>query len=262
MKLTIRNIVILLMAVLFAAPLFAEVWSPIGRGIQPETRSILDESRGIIDQRTFATFVDDFYRLNTSAWDTTSVRGLGGGVAAVVDSGDAPGNMKISLLPIKGSAMSIKTVNSNYRLNASSRPDSATAQLEYSARFKTTDLSETIIYAGFHVTGTNGATTAHKLTFVKHDGSSTLYGLEQKTSVGTADSVSLGSLSDDTWYNLRLLWNGSSVTWYVNDVQKARTSTAANQPRGVNLRPLFETTAGDSTTQFTYLDYIWARQRR
>ena len=262
-KFLARMFILFVLVVCFVAPhVSAEVWTPLGRGIPPETRNIIKESRGVIDQSDFATYIDDFYRLNTSNLDTTSVRGLGGAVAAIVDSGDAPGILKISLRAIKGSAMNIKTVNSGWRLNGAARADSATVQLEYAVRFKTTDVSQMGIIGGFHINGTNGTDTGDKITFVTHDESAILYGLEQKTSVGTADSLSLGTLVDDTWYNLRLCWNGSSVAWYVNDVYKGRTSTSANQPRGINLRPLFEVTAGDSSTQYTYLDYLFARQRR
>lgn len=265
MKLTIRNTVILLMIALFAAPLFGEVWTPIGRGIPPETRNIFEESRGIIDQRTFATFIDDFYRLNTSAIDTTSKSHVqnGAAVAAVVDSGDVPGILKITTVPVEGATMNIQLVNANFRVNKASRADSTSVQLEYAVRVKALDMTQYTLLAGLCVNDTNlSGGTSDSIVFVKYDGSTTVWGREQKTNSATADSVNLGTLSADTWYDLRLVWNGSSVGYYVNGVLKGRTSTAANQPTGVALIPSFECTAGEGVIKYTYLDYIYARQRR
>lgn len=239
-------------------------WIPINSSVPPHLRDLINEQRGIVDRSTHGELFDDFIYLNTTMWDTTAVVSTDGGAeAAIVDSLSAVGVLKISLPAFKGEGMNIQTEQKPVKIIRASKPDSSGVETEFECRFMATDISQYTLLTGVCSNDTNlYGGQANGIYFIKHDGSSTLYGKEIKTNASLADTVSLGTLSNKTWYKLKLVWNGASTAFYVNDVYKGRVSTAANQPIGLNLMPSFECANGDSTVDYTYLDYMRVRQRR
>jgi len=254
------------LAILFVVALAAlsVAWIPVNTSVPPHLRDLITEQRGIVDHSTHGELFDDFIYLNTTLWDTTAVVSTDGGAsAAVLDSLSALGVLKISLPAFKGEGMNIQTESKPVKIIRASKPDSSGVETEYECRFKATDISQYTLLAGICSNDTNlYGGQSNGIYFIKHDGSTTLYGKEIKTNESLADTVSLGTVANNTWYRLKLVWNGASVAFYVNDIYKGRTSTSTKQPVGLNLMPSFECANGDSTVDYTYLDYVRVRQRR
>lgn len=249
----------------FLISMFVSVvgWTPIGPRVQPAVRTLLEEIRDFIDPADYAVFTYDFFEdPPTTVFDTTSVVNDHGSSGAIVDSLNKPGVYKISPVAEKLNGMNIQTVNAPFRVNAApANPDSETVFLEYEVLFYTTDATQCDISAGLLATDTNISTGFPAgFGFVKHDGVDSIYIKEADSN--SSDSVYVADLADGTWIRLKAVWNGAGVNAYVDGQYKNRVSTSANQPTGVNLKPSFEVVEGDSTTSYTYLDYIWARQRR
>lgn len=278
MRKTLSIIMVALVLGIFG---FATVaWIPIGQGIQPSVRDQITELRYMPeDPGTYAEFMDDFYEFPVSAatalWDTTSIVVDAGSLVACVDSLAAPGILKITLgNTSKGpdNGINLQTNYCNFRLNASpAKPDSATVPLIFETKIKLSSVGEAYMYAGLTIEDETLVTgQTYGIFFVKHDNhtsgmaaaTSILWAKEIKASVTAMDSASCGTISNNTWYRLKIVWNGSSARFYINDVYKTVLSTTANQPIGVKLKPTLEFAEGDSTLCYAYVDYVWAKQKR
>jgi hypothetical protein len=266
-----------LLSVIYATTI---AWLPLGSGVQPSVRDLFTESRYTPrDPGTYAEFFDDFYEFPviaaTAKWDTTAIVVDATGAVAIIDSLAAPGVLKIAMgNTSKGpdNGMNLQTNYCLFRLNGSpAKPDSATVPLVYETRVKLSSVAPVNMFAGLTIEDESLVTgQTYGIFFVKHDNSpntlpaatSILWAKEIKASVTAMDSASCGTISSDTWYRLKIVWNGASAKFYVNDVYKTVLSTVANQPVGVKLKPTFEVSEGDSALGYAYLDYIWAKQKR
>jgi len=242
-------------------------WTPIGSGIQPAVRELITEIRDHIDPGTYAEFRDDFYEFpQATVWDTTSVVVDAGSLVAVVDSLGIPGALKWTLGntskgPMNG--MNLQTVQAPFRMTASpANPDSATVPLEFETKFMVDNATQTQIHAGWTIEDESLGDNTYAVMLVKYDNTTTAYAKAIKATTGAMDSTSLGALANRTWYRLKIVWNGASAKFYLNGVLKATLSTAANFPTGVHLKPTIQIAGGDSVIHYSYIDYVWARQKR
>ena len=234
--------------------------------------STLRDAGGVLygDQKRWSTFFDDFYLFNTSSWDTTAVANSASAIS-VVDSLFG-GNLKVTLPAIMGQGVNLQTNFLPVRLNGSlSKPDSNGVFIEFESKVKFNNVGETEFLTGLAIENESIlAAQAYGLYFVKYDwtksgkakAGATLYAKEIKATQAASDSASCGTISNNTWYRLKITYNGKHARFYVNDVVKATLTTAANQPVGVCLKPTFECTDGDSVATYAYIDYMKVRQRR
>lgn len=271
---------IFVFAALLMVAFITIAWIPIGTGIAPVIRDQLSELRYMPDDPgTYAEFREEFWEFpvisTTGVWDSTSIAVDAGSLGATVDSLNTPGILKITIgNTSKGpnNGWNLQTNSAPFRINASpAKPDSATVPIEYECRVKFSSVGEAYLYAGLTIEDETLVTgQTYGIFFVKHDNhtsgqaaaTSILWAKEIKDSVSHMDSASCGTISNNTWYRLKIVWNGKAAKFYVNDVYKTVLSTTANQPIGVNLKPTLEVAEGDSTLCYAYCDYIWAKQKR
>jgi hypothetical protein len=258
----------ILVLFLIALSLTSIAWLPITGGIAPRLQDILTEIRKMPDDPGYyAEFRDDFWEFNTGIWDSTSVVVDAGGAVATVDSLQYPGVLKISAgQASKGilNGINVQTNQAPFYCAPVTRSDSATVPLEFEIKMMVKNATQMEFRAGLTIEDevlTTGQT--YGIFFVKHDNSTALRGKEIKANEAATDSTaSLATLSNSTWYKLKIAWSGNAARFYVDDVLKATLSTAANRPTGVKLKPTFEFASGDSTVQYAYVDYVWVKQRR
>ncbi len=274
-----RNKLFLVLGAL--AVLFSTIaWLPLGSGVQPSVRDLFTESRYMpIDPGTYASFIDDFYEFpQATVWDTTSIVVEKGSIFSTVDSLSAWGNLKVtygtaSKGPFDGANLSM--TNAPFRLQFSpAKPDSISVPLEFEARVMFNNVLQSNFIIGLaeqQATLTAGLikNQATGVYFVKYAGAGVtatnavkVWGKAIKATQAAADSAAvLTTMARQTWYRLKIVWNGKSARFYVNDVYGGVVSTTANLPAG-KLRPVFEVCAGDSVSNVAYIDYISVKQKR
>lgn len=260
-----RKLVLLTALVILCLSVVA--WLPIGTGIQPALRDLITDIRNRIDPGTYAEFRDDFFEFpQATLFDSTSVVVDAGSLIAVVDSLGIPGCLKWTLGntskgPLNG--MNLQTVQSPFRLTASpANPDSVTVPLEFETRFMVDNATQTQIHIGLSIEDEDLLAQTYSLIMQKLDNTTTAYAKAIRANSAASDSASMGVLANRTWYRLKIVWNGASARFYLNDVLKATLSTAANFPYGVHLKPTIQIAGGDSVIHYAYVDYVWARQKR
>lgn len=262
------NIIIALMVVFTVFMVVGWNWSPMGSGTPPRTRTLITDIRENIEPTVYATWTEEFIEFPRAALlDTTSVVVDIGSIVSIKDTLGVFGLLKFELgLAAKGilNGMNLQTTNAPLKLIASpANPDSDTVLMSYQARVMMDQATQSELYAGLTIEDESLSTgQTYGMFFVKHDNSTTIYAKEIKASVAAMDSVDCGTFAADTWYDLRIDWNGASARFYINDVKKATLTTTANQPIGSQLKPTIEMCSGDSTVVFGYLDLLYARQRR
>lgn len=263
-----RKIIFVAILIAFAFIVATDAQSWLGqRSALPMRRSLdplYDKLDDLLPPTTYALWIDDFWVLSTTYIDTACVVADHGTTAAIVDSLDKPGILKISLPAYRGNGMNVQGKNANFRMNGSpANPDSVTVAMDYECLFSiSVNTTQYTLFAGLSVPATNySSSVTNAVMFKKRDNTDSLFIFEKDAD--SVDSSFVDTLDDVTdWHRLGIVWNGSAAKAYVDGVYKTYVATAANQPTGVNLTPSFEVVAGDSTARYVYLDYIWTRQKR
>ncbi len=269
---------LLIFGIIYAMSTIA--WLPIGTGVQPATRDLFTESRYMpVDPGKYAMFIDDFYEFpQATLWDTTSIVVAKGSTFSIVDSLTTWGNLKINYGtnaqgPFEGANLTM--LNAPFRLQFSpGKPDSVSVPLEFEARVMFNNVLQSRFIIGLVAQQATASTglimnQATGLYFVKYAGSGVtaanavkIYAKAINANQAASDSVLVFTTSvRQTWYRLKIVWNGKSAKFYVNDVYANVLSTTANFPTA-HLHPAIEVCAGDSVANFAYLDYVWVKQKR
>lgn len=203
----------------------------------------------------------------TSVWDSSLVRSDANVATMAMLDSLGGGLLKITL-PTNGKSngMHLQANFMSFPLRRSwGNPDSIQVPMVYETRFMTREATQIQIVAGMTIEASDFGATVDGIVFSKDDQAATLTGIIRFAAGDSSYSTaSLGTISKDTWYILRIEWNGRYARFYVNGVQKGQLNTRQyDSTFGANgFKPTFYVSAGDSVAHSVYLDYIKAKQRR
>ncbi len=215
------------------------------------------------DLKYDSIYYDDFVIFNTAITDTLSLNTAAGTTTAILDSLTG-GIMKISPgasaeddgMNISGKFATFKVVHSP------GNPDSAGVELIYEVSFMVTEEDECMINAGLGIEDNEWHTGSIQdaIYFLKPDGTDSLYIASDKGGVGTFTYSGM-PIVPLTWYRMKIVWNGRTARFFVNEQFKGYIVTVAQLPV-VNVKPTFEYAAGSIGVFHCYLDYMLAKQAR
>jgi len=200
-------------------------------------------------------FIDDFH-----AADISETADAGRWNATIVDTDTDSGEVLAITDDDSGGTLTSTTNDNaadinNLQANGEAFLLSSTKPGLFLARFKVDDVDKADIVVGMCITDTDlyGGMTDGIYFRMDHDGN--LDCVTEKDSTETAQDTGV-DLEDDTWVVAGFLWDGTTVTFFVNGA-KVKTSIT-NIPTDEYLTPSIEIGTGEGAAHTISVDYVKA----
>ncbi|HVT27669.1 MAG TPA: hypothetical protein VHE81_06585 [Lacipirellulaceae bacterium] len=139
---------------------------------------------------------------------------------------------------------------------------SASKEMWFKARFKTSDASDSDVVIGLAITDTSPLDASDGLFFLKSDGSTTINFKAVKNA--TASTVAAGTMVSDTYCTVGYHWSKDAgvLEVFFNDVKVGSLSTTTNFPDDEDIAVTLGIQNGAAAAKALSVDYIMASIER
>jgi len=214
-----------------------------------------------MDPTKFYTYFDDFFEFHSGIYTITTVEGGAGSATEAITDGEggqllitnAAGDDDLDFLQLKGEA---------FKWNASKR-------MFFTAKFKTSDVTQTDIVMGLQVTDASPLDVDDGIYFLKLDGDNTPDFVVEKDNSSTLSVVEMDAMTNDTFVTLSFEYDpldvatgGSVFRVYQDDVQVGEVTSTTNAPDDQELTLSFGIQNGEAVAKTLTIDFILAAVER
>jgi hypothetical protein len=185
-------------------------------------------------------------------WTITALQGTN---TIAVDTDDANGVLRLTTGATENDGSAYQGKIECWRL-------AANKALEFEARFKINDVTQTDFVIGLQITDTTPFAVSDGVWFGSDDGDALLDFHSAKGSV-QSDTAGIATLVDDTWIKVGFYWDGvdTNIQVFINDIRVGAVPFATYGPT-TELCISIAFTTGEAVANTMLIDYIRVCQQR
>lgn len=206
------------------------------------------------DREAFSEHFDDFFKYTAGDWTVTET-----GVATQALGAGPHGQLVVTNAAADNDASFSQSTTEFAKFVVGKK-------LQFGARFKVSDATESDIVFGLQITDTTPLAVTDGIYFRKDDGDTLLDAVVIKDSVASTLTGILGTstaLADDTWIDVEFYYDGSSdgIDFYVNGT-RVGSLPLTNAPDDEDLAISFGVQNGEAVAKVLTIDYVFVRAER
>jgi hypothetical protein len=203
----------------------------------------------------FVEYVNDFTRTGdylATDWTITALQGTN---TIAVDTDDPNGILLLTTGATENDGSGYQQKIEAWRL-------AANKAIEFEARFKMGDVTQSDFVLGLQVTDTTPFAVSDGVWFGSDDGDALLDFHSAKGSV-QSDTAGIATLVDDTWIKVGFYWDGvdTNIQVFINDIRVGAVPFATYGPT-TELCISIAFTTGEAVANTMLIDYIRVCQQR
>jgi hypothetical protein len=213
---------------------------------------------GYRDREAFSEFFEDFFKYAAGDWTiTTTEAGTGSATEAL---GAGPHGQLVVTNAAGDNDLDFFQSTTEFAKFVVGK------KLQFGARFKVSDATESEIVFGLQITDTTPLAVSDGIYFRKDDGDTLLDCVVVKDSTASTLEGILGTstvLADDTWIDVEFYYDGASddIDFYVNGL-RVGSLPITNAPDDEDLAISFGIQNGEAVAKVLTVDYIFVRSER